>query len=181
MDDNDHLDDAFTDLIAARRVTIADEDATYNRVVEHAHRRIARRRFAGATLALVIVGTGAATIAIATRPTGTVAVQAAASASPTTRATTTTLPSPPVTTVSKASLGIEIEKGGTIVVGTITGSRAAGTGIAPGDRIVSINGHDTADASAIALALKSTHSGQMLHITWQDKQGHDHSAAVPLP
>jgi PDZ domain len=64
MDNDDPLDDALTDLLGSHRVAIADEDRTYRRVVERAHRRIVGRRVARAALATAVVATIATAAAV---------------------------------------------------------------------------------------------------------------------
>ncbi len=134
----------------------------------------------------MVIGTGAATVAIASHHTDAVVVQGAPTTTTASSSTTTTTTAPwqaPLTSVPpnpQGRLGIEVEKGGSVVVGTISGSPAQGAGIAPGDRIVSINGHSTNNASDITIALEPAHAGQVLRITWKDKQGQEHSANVQL-
>ncbi len=67
-----------------------------------------------------------------------------------------------------------------VVVGVMPGLPAARAGLAPGDVIVSINGHAVASPSGVQALLEPYHPGDQVSISWQDPSGQAHTATVDL-
>jgi len=67
-----------------------------------------------------------------------------------------------------------------VVVGTMPGLPAARAGLAPGDVIVSINGHAVASPFGIQTLLEQHHPGDRVSIGWLDPSGQAHTATVVL-
>jgi S1-C subfamily serine protease len=65
-----------------------------------------------------------------------------------------------------------------VVVGVMPGLPAARAGLAPGDVIVSINGHAVASRSGMQALLEPHHPGDPVGINWQDPSGRTHTATV---
>ena len=60
------------------------------------------------------------------------------------------------------------------------GLPAASAGLAPGDVIVSINGHAVTSPSGVQALLEPYHPGDQVSISWQDPSGQTHTATVDL-
>ena len=178
-DDDDRLDEVFTDALGSAPANVADEDATFRQVVRQARRRVRQRRIGAAALATAVVGTVAITVAGAAHhsipesvhaapPSSTVTSAASASA------TTTT------TELGRGMLGVEIANSDGRVIGTEPGTPAAQAGLKPGDRIVSIDGMHITSPSTITITLEHTHPHDTIHLAWVDAHGRQHAAAVQL-
>jgi S1-C subfamily serine protease len=69
---------------------------------------------------------------------------------------------------------------GAIVAGVVSGTPAAGAGLAQGDVIVSVNGQQVSSPEALQSALGQHHPGDSVTIGWADASGQTQSATVVL-
>jgi S1-C subfamily serine protease len=67
-----------------------------------------------------------------------------------------------------------------VVAGVMPGLPAARAGLAPGDVIVSINGHPVASPAGIQALLEPYHPSDQVSISWQDPSGQTHTATLVL-
>jgi S1-C subfamily serine protease len=83
--------------------------------------------------------------------------------------------------VQRAHLGVEVldgAGGGAQVAGVLQGSPAAVAGLAAGDTITSVAGHDVSGVSDLAAVMTSLSPGQSVVVTWVDQDGAGHSARI---
>lgn len=108
-----------------------------------------------------------------------VAVLVLASACSTTEFDTTTRPSARVAP-SRALLGLVVEdRTGVVVDSAEAGMPAAGAGIVPGARILSVNGTKIESAAQLDAVLGRLHSGAIAYVTWRSS-GRTFTASIPL-
>jgi len=69
---------------------------------------------------------------------------------------------------------------GAVVAGVVSGTPAAGAGIAQGDVIVSVDGQGVSSPEQLQSALGQHHPGDSVTIGWQDQTGQTQSASVVL-
>jgi S1-C subfamily serine protease len=80
-----------------------------------------------------------------------------------------------------AFLGVEIEPASrATIAGVISGSPAAGAGLAPGDVIMTIDGHAPSSPSSLQDIVASRHPGEQVSVTWSDPSGLRHTAVISL-
>jgi len=176
-DDDDRLDEVFTNALGSAPAEVADEDATFQQVVRQARQRVRQRRIGGAALATAVVGTIAITVAGAAHHSIPESVQAAPPSSTVTTAASATTTT---TDAARGMLGVEIANSDGRVIGTEPGTPAAQAGLKPGDRIVSIDGMRITSPSTITITLEHTHPHDTIHLAWVDAHGQQHSATVQL-
>jgi S1-C subfamily serine protease len=69
---------------------------------------------------------------------------------------------------------------GALVTSVTPGSPAAGSGLATGDVIVSMDGTAVASPTTMITIMVGHHPGDLVPLTWVDTSGQQHSATVPL-
>jgi len=69
---------------------------------------------------------------------------------------------------------------GVTISGVVSGSAAAQAGLAAGDQITSVAGHNVTSASDIGSVLGHYHPGNKISISWTDQSGQSHTATVTL-
>jgi S1-C subfamily serine protease len=69
--------------------------------------------------------------------------------------------------------GVEIE-------GVINGTAAAGAGLAEGDEITSVGGHEVTSDTGLQTVMAGYHPGDRVTISWTDGYGQTHTATVTL-
>jgi S1-C subfamily serine protease len=69
---------------------------------------------------------------------------------------------------------------GATVVGTVSGSPAAASGLTAGDVITSIAGHTVTSSAQIQSILGSYHPGDQVSVSWTDTLGQSHTATITL-
>ncbi len=86
-----------------------------------------------------------------------------------------------------AFLGVEVSSAsysygssGVAVEGVVPGTAAAGAGLAQGDTILSVGGHDVSSASDLQSVLQRYSPGQKVTVQWVDFAGTTQSATVTL-
>lgn len=82
-----------------------------------------------------------------------------------------------------AFLGVGLTKtkgSGAGVVQVLTGSPAAGAGLAPGDVLRSVGGHTITSPDDVQSTLVRYHPGDRVSLTWTSQLGQSHSATVTL-
>jgi S1-C subfamily serine protease len=86
-----------------------------------------------------------------------------------------------------AFLGIEVgrtsgfgDQGGVPVSSVLAHSPAAKAGLASGDLVVALDGHDVGSSTALVKLLLLRHPGQKAKVTWVDPTGTTHSATITL-
>jgi S1-C subfamily serine protease len=88
-----------------------------------------------------------------------------------------------------AFLGVEISSSGStgsgngtgaVVVGVVSGSPVADTGLTGGDSITSLAGHTITTSSQIRTVLTQYHPGDKISIGWTDQEGDSHTATIVL-
>jgi S1-C subfamily serine protease len=82
---------------------------------------------------------------------------------------------------ARAAVGGVPVGAGAVVAGVLPGTPAAATaGLATGDVIDSVNGHQITSPGGLQSALEQHHPGDRVTIGWTDQAGQSHSAAVVL-
>jgi S1-C subfamily serine protease len=86
-----------------------------------------------------------------------------------------------------AFLGIQVartsgfgDQGGVPVGGVLAHSPAAKAGLAAGDLVVALDGHNVGSSNALVRLLLLRHPGQKAKVTWVDQTGTTHSASITL-
>ena len=87
-----------------------------------------------------------------------------------------------------AFLGVEVQPtsrygqsgGGATISGVISGTAAAGAGLASGDTITAIDGTTIGSSDNLTTALAGHKAGQQVRLRWLDTLGQTHSATVTL-
>jgi S1-C subfamily serine protease len=69
---------------------------------------------------------------------------------------------------------------GATVEGVVSGSPAAGVGLAAGDTITSVGGHAISSSTSLRDVLDEFHPGQKVSVTWEDSSGSSHTGTVDL-
>jgi S1-C subfamily serine protease len=69
---------------------------------------------------------------------------------------------------------------GAVIEQVLPGSAAAQAGLASGDTIVSVGGHDISTSSAMQTAIEGYHPGDSVSVTWTDQFGQANTATVVL-
>jgi S1-C subfamily serine protease len=69
---------------------------------------------------------------------------------------------------------------GVAISGVVPGSAAAGAGLAAGDQITSVAGHNVTSATQIQSVLGNYRPGDRISIRWTDQSGQSHTATVTL-
>ena len=82
-------------------------------------------------------------------------------------------------------LGVEVAKGGpgqagVIVEGVLQGTAAAAAGLAAGDTIIAVGGHQVTSQSALQTVIEGHHPGDRVSVAWTDQAGQSHRATVTL-
>jgi len=73
----------------------------------------------------------------------------------------------------QASSGVAVE-------GVIAGTAAASAGLAPGDTILAVGGHEVTSQSDLQTAIEGYHPGDKVSIEWTDEFGQSHTVIVTL-
>jgi S1-C subfamily serine protease len=88
-----------------------------------------------------------------------------------------------------AFLGVEVASAngafgqtssGVPVAGVVPGTAAAAAGLASGDSIVSVGGHQVASGSDLQTVMQGYHPADKVSLTWSDNLGQTHTATVTL-
>ncbi|HXW47020.1 MAG TPA: trypsin-like peptidase domain-containing protein [Streptosporangiaceae bacterium] len=69
---------------------------------------------------------------------------------------------------------------GVTIEGAIQGTPAAGAGLAEGDTIVSVGGHDVTSSSDLQTVIEGYHPGDKVTVSWTNQLGQAQSATVTL-
>jgi S1-C subfamily serine protease len=69
---------------------------------------------------------------------------------------------------------------GATVIGTVSGSPAATSGLAAGDVITSVAGRTVTTSSQISSILATDHPGDKVSVSWTDTAGQSHTASISL-
>jgi S1-C subfamily serine protease len=85
-------------------------------------------------------------------------------------------------------LGIEVASpaslgrvgSGVIVEGVVPGAAAASAGLAGGDTIVSVGGHQVISPSSLQILIERHHPGDKVSVAWTDQAGRSHHGTVTL-
>jgi S1-C subfamily serine protease len=85
-----------------------------------------------------------------------------------------------LTTTDQAFGGTTGLQSGAVVVGVLSGSPAAQTGLAAGDTIVSLGGHAVSSPTSLSDLLGAYHPGDTITVGWVDQSGGSHSASLQL-
>ena len=79
-----------------------------------------------------------------------------------------------------SSSGFGQTESGVAVAGVVPGTPAAQSGLAQGDTIISVNGHQVSSPSDLQKLVQQHHPGDKLRVTWMDQFGHSHTAVLTL-
>jgi S1-C subfamily serine protease len=71
-------------------------------------------------------------------------------------------------------------RAGVVIEGVLPGSPGQGAGLAAGDTITSLDGHEVTSVTTLADALFATLPGQRVRIAWTDRAGTSHRSTVRL-
>jgi S1-C subfamily serine protease len=69
---------------------------------------------------------------------------------------------------------------GATIVGVVSGSPAAGAGLAAGDTITSVGGHAVSSSSRLQDVMEQFHPGQKVTVSWVDQYGNSSKATMTL-
>jgi S1-C subfamily serine protease len=69
---------------------------------------------------------------------------------------------------------------GTLILGTLCGTAVAGDGLAPGDVIISVDGHAVTTPDSLANITARYHPGTVVSVTWEAVNGTRHTTSVTL-
>jgi S1-C subfamily serine protease len=69
---------------------------------------------------------------------------------------------------------------GATVIGTVSGSPAATSGLTAGDVITSVAGQTVTSSSQISSILGTAHPGDKVSVSWTDTEGQSHTASITL-
>jgi len=69
---------------------------------------------------------------------------------------------------------------GVTIQGVVPGTAASGAGLAAGDTIVSVGGHQVTSPSGLQTVIEGYHPGDKVSVSWTDQSGQSHQATVTL-
>ena len=69
---------------------------------------------------------------------------------------------------------------GTLILGTLCGGAVAGDGLAPGDVIISVDGHAVSTPDSLTNITARYHPGTVISVTWEAANGTRHTTSVTL-
>jgi len=69
---------------------------------------------------------------------------------------------------------------GTLILGTLCGTAAAGDGLAPGDVITSVDGQAVTTPNSLSNVTARYHPGTVVSVTWEGVNGTRHTTSVRL-
>jgi len=82
--------------------------------------------------------------------------------------------------IASQSSGFGQATSGAPVAGAVPGTPAAQLGLAAGDTIQSVGGHQISSATDLQTVIEQHHPGDKVTVTWTDQSGQAHSAATTL-
>jgi S1-C subfamily serine protease len=85
-----------------------------------------------------------------------------------------------VESVATAGYGYGGQSSGALIAGVVSGGPAASAGLAAGDLITAINGHNVSSPAAISALVLTKKPGAKITVAYLDQSGTSHTAGVTL-